>query len=128
MVTISLPWVKPHRTRGACCAPARVGGDGEGGSSTARSAAQGVADRAGDKRRPVAPDCKDASASSAAVSAGTVVNGVAAAPIMVLLMIMAGRRRVMGEFTIGYGLKTLGWAATLAMVACVIGMVVTALV
>jgi hypothetical protein len=34
----------------------------------------------------------------------------------------------MGEFTIGYGLKTLGWAATLAMVACVIGMVVTALV
>jgi NADH:ubiquinone oxidoreductase subunit H len=40
---------------------------------------------------------------------------------MVLLMIMTARRRVMGEFTIGYGLKTLGWAATLAMVACVIG-------
>lgn len=57
-----------------------------------------------------------------------VVNGVAAVPIMVLLMIMTARRRVMGEFTIGYGLKTLGWAATLAMVACVIGMVVTALV
>jgi Mn2+/Fe2+ NRAMP family transporter len=37
-----------------------------------------------------------------------VVNGVAAAPFMVLLMIMAARRRVMGEFTIGYGLKTLG--------------------
>jgi hypothetical protein len=47
---------------------------------------------------------------------------------MVLLMIMTARRAVMGEFTIGYGLKTLGWAATLAMVACVIGMVVTALV
>jgi NRAMP (natural resistance-associated macrophage protein)-like metal ion transporter len=57
-----------------------------------------------------------------------VVNGVAAVPIMVLLMIMTAQRRVMGEFTIGYGLKTLGWAATLAMVACVIGMVVTALV
>jgi NRAMP (natural resistance-associated macrophage protein)-like metal ion transporter len=57
-----------------------------------------------------------------------VVNGVAAAPIMVLLMIMTARRRVMGEFTIGYGLKTLGWAATLAMVACVIGMAVTAFV
>jgi Mn2+/Fe2+ NRAMP family transporter len=55
-----------------------------------------------------------------------VVNGVAAVPIMVLLMIMTARRRVMGEFTIGYGLKTLGWAATVAMVACVIGMVVTA--
>jgi Mn2+/Fe2+ NRAMP family transporter len=49
-------------------------------------------------------------------------------PIMVLLMIMTARRRVMGEFTIGYGLKILGWAATVAMVACVIGMVVTALV
>ena len=57
-----------------------------------------------------------------------VVNGVAAVPIMVLLMIMTARRRVMGEFTIGYGLKILGWAATVAMVACVIGMVVTALV
>jgi hypothetical protein len=32
---------------------------------------------------------------------------------------------VMGEFTIGYGLKTVGWVATLAMVACVIGMAVT---
>jgi Mn2+/Fe2+ NRAMP family transporter len=57
-----------------------------------------------------------------------VVNGVAAVPIMVLLMIMTARQRVMGEFTIGYGLKTLGWAATVAMVACVIGMVVTAFV
>jgi Mn2+/Fe2+ NRAMP family transporter len=57
-----------------------------------------------------------------------VVNGVAAVPIMVLLMIMTARRRVMGEFTIGYGLKTLGWAATLAMVACVSGMVVAAFV
>jgi Mn2+/Fe2+ NRAMP family transporter len=28
-----------------------------------------------------------------------VVNGVAAVPIMVLLMIMTARRRVMGEFT-----------------------------
>jgi Mn2+/Fe2+ NRAMP family transporter len=53
---------------------------------------------------------------------------VAAVPIMVLLMIMTARQRVMGEFTIGYGLKTLGWAATVAMVACVIGMVVTAFV
>ena len=57
-----------------------------------------------------------------------VVNGVAAVPIMVLLMIMTARRRVMGEFTIGYGLKALGWAATLAMVASVIGMVVTAVI
>ena len=57
-----------------------------------------------------------------------VVNGVAAVPIMVLMMIMTARSRVMGDFTIGYGLKTLGWAATVAMVACVIGMAVTAFV
>jgi NRAMP (natural resistance-associated macrophage protein)-like metal ion transporter len=57
-----------------------------------------------------------------------VVNGTAAVPIMVLLMMMTARRRVMGEFTIGYGLKILGWAATAAMVACVIGMVVTAFI
>jgi hypothetical protein len=57
-----------------------------------------------------------------------VVNGVAAVPIMVLMMIMTARSRVMGEFTIGYGLKTLGWAATVAMVACVIGMAVTAFI
>jgi Mn2+/Fe2+ NRAMP family transporter len=57
-----------------------------------------------------------------------VVNGVTAVPIMVLLMIMTARRQVMGEFTIGYGLKILGWAATAAMVACAVGMVVTAFV
>ena len=57
-----------------------------------------------------------------------VVNGVAAVPIMVLMMIMTARGRVMGDFTIGHGLKALGWAATVAMVACVIGMVVAAFV
>jgi hypothetical protein len=41
---------------------------------------------------------------------------------------MTARQRVMGEFNIGDGLKTLGWAATVAMVACVVGMVVTAFV
>jgi Mn2+/Fe2+ NRAMP family transporter len=53
---------------------------------------------------------------------------VAAVPIMVLMMIMTARSRVMGDFTIGYGLKTLGWAATVAMVACVIGMLVAAFI
>ena len=54
-----------------------------------------------------------------------VVNGVVAVPIMVLLMVMAVQRRVMGEFTIGAGLNILGWAATLAMLGAVLGMVVT---
>ena len=37
-----------------------------------------------------------------------VVNGVVAVPIMVLRMVMAVQRRVMGEFTIGAGLNILG--------------------
>jgi NRAMP (natural resistance-associated macrophage protein)-like metal ion transporter len=56
-----------------------------------------------------------------------VINGVVAVPIMILLMLMTARRRVMGEFTIGVGLKTLGWAATLAMLGSVVGMVVAAI-
>lgn len=47
---------------------------------------------------------------------------------MVLLMIMTARRRVMGEFTIGTGLKILGWAATIAMFGAVVGMAVTAVI
>jgi Mn2+/Fe2+ NRAMP family transporter len=57
-----------------------------------------------------------------------VINGVVAVPIMILLMLMTARRRVMGEFSIGAGLKTLGWAATLAMLGSVVGMVVTAFI
>jgi NRAMP (natural resistance-associated macrophage protein)-like metal ion transporter len=57
-----------------------------------------------------------------------VINGIVAVPIMILLMLMTMRRRVMGEFTIGGGLKTLGWAATVAMLGSVVGMVVTAIV
>jgi Mn2+/Fe2+ NRAMP family transporter len=55
-----------------------------------------------------------------------VINGVVAVPIMVLLMRMTARSRVMGEFTIGPVLKTLGWAAPVAMLGSVAGMVVTA--
>ncbi len=57
-----------------------------------------------------------------------VINGVVAVPIMVLLMLMTARSRVMGEFTIGPVLKTLGWAATVAMLGSVVGMAVTAIV
>jgi NRAMP (natural resistance-associated macrophage protein)-like metal ion transporter len=57
-----------------------------------------------------------------------VINGVVAVPIMVLLMIITAQRRVMGEFTIGLGLKFFGWIATVAMFLVVIGMAVTAIV
>src|SRR5262249_50840569 len=56
-----------------------------------------------------------------------VINRVVAVPIMILLMMMTMRRRIMGEFTIGRGLKVFGWAATVAMLLSVIGMAVTAI-
>lgn len=52
-----------------------------------------------------------------------VVNGVVAVPIMVVTMLMAASPRIMGEHTIGLGLKTLGWLSTLAMALAAIGMI-----
>jgi NRAMP (natural resistance-associated macrophage protein)-like metal ion transporter len=52
-----------------------------------------------------------------------VINGVMAAPVMALLMSMAARPRVMGEFAVRGGLRLLGWLSTIAMAACVGGMV-----
>ena len=54
-----------------------------------------------------------------------VVNGVAAVPIMVMIMHMASRREVMGEFALKSWLKTLGWIATAVMAAAAIGMFAT---
>jgi NRAMP (natural resistance-associated macrophage protein)-like metal ion transporter len=54
-----------------------------------------------------------------------VVNGVAAVPIMVMIMLMGSRRAVMGEFTLRPALKTLGWLATLVMAAAAVGMFAT---
>ena len=52
-----------------------------------------------------------------------VVNGVLAVPVMVLLMIMARRKDVMGHFTIGGPLYWLGWLSTAAMLLSVVAMV-----
>jgi Mn2+/Fe2+ NRAMP family transporter len=54
-----------------------------------------------------------------------VVNGVAAVPIMVMIMLMASRREVMGEFALKPWLKALGWAATAVMTAAAVGMFAT---
>jgi len=52
-----------------------------------------------------------------------VVNGVIAVPVMTTMMLKASQRRVMGTFTLKGGLLWLRWASTLAMSACVLGMV-----
>ncbi len=54
-----------------------------------------------------------------------VVNGVAAVPIMVMIMHMASRRDVMGEFALKSWLKVLGWIATAVMAAAAVGMFAT---
>ena len=54
-----------------------------------------------------------------------VLNGVVAVPVMVMMLLMAVRRDVMGQFTIGPALKVLGWLATAAMGAAAIGMFAT---
>jgi Mn2+/Fe2+ NRAMP family transporter len=54
-----------------------------------------------------------------------VVNGVAAVPIMIMIMLMGSRAKVMGQFTLSPWLKTLGWLATAAMAVAAIGMFAT---
>jgi NRAMP (natural resistance-associated macrophage protein)-like metal ion transporter len=54
-----------------------------------------------------------------------VINGVTAVPIMVMIMLLASRKRVMGQFTSGLWLKGLGWIATAVMAAAALGMFAT---
>ena len=54
-----------------------------------------------------------------------VINGVAAVPIMVMIMLMACRKDVMGPFTLGRTLTILGWLATAAMTVAAVAMFAT---
>ena len=54
-----------------------------------------------------------------------VINGVVAVPVMAMMMVLASRKTVMGPFTLGPGLKIVGWAATLVMLAAAVGMFAT---
>lgn len=51
-----------------------------------------------------------------------VINGVISVPIMVVMMIMAGRKAIMGRFVIRTRLKVLGWIATSVMAMAVVAM------
>lgn len=51
-----------------------------------------------------------------------VINGVISAPIMVVMMLMAVRPEIMGQFVISTRLKILGWLATLMMAVAVSAM------
>lgn len=50
------------------------------------------------------------------------VNGVVAVPIMAVMMRMGSDRRLLGDYTLTRRHRWLGWAATAAMAAAVVGM------
>jgi len=54
-----------------------------------------------------------------------VLNGVVAVPLMVVIMVMARQKRVMGPFTIPTPLSAMGWLTTGVMAAAVAGMFAT---
>ena len=54
-----------------------------------------------------------------------VINGVAAVPIMVMIMLMASRQEVMGAFALRPLLRIFGWLATAVMAIAAVGMFAT---
>jgi Mn2+/Fe2+ NRAMP family transporter len=54
-----------------------------------------------------------------------VLNGLLAAPLMAVIMQMAGSKKVMDKFTIPFYLRVAGWTATAVMFAVSIGVFVT---
>jgi NRAMP (natural resistance-associated macrophage protein)-like metal ion transporter len=54
-----------------------------------------------------------------------IINGITAAPVMCFMMLLASRRKVMGELTLPFYLKTLGWLATAIMALAAAGMLLT---
>jgi NRAMP (natural resistance-associated macrophage protein)-like metal ion transporter len=55
-----------------------------------------------------------------------VVNGMVAAPVMAIIMLLATSKRVMGRFVIGPGLQLFGWTATAVMAVAAAAMFLTA--
>jgi NRAMP (natural resistance-associated macrophage protein)-like metal ion transporter len=51
-----------------------------------------------------------------------VINGVAAGPIMIVMMMMTADRRIMGQFTLKAPLRIAGWIATFVMLAAAVGL------
>jgi len=52
-----------------------------------------------------------------------VINGVVAVPIMAIMMLIATRHRVMGEFRLSPRLRFMGWLSTAAMALAALGMI-----
>lgn len=57
----------------------------------------------------------------------SLLNGIAAPFLLVVIMLAAGNRKVMGRQTIGPVLTALGWIVTIAMFAALIGLLLTSI-
>ena len=53
------------------------------------------------------------------------INGVVAVPVMIMMMLLASRRDIMGAFCTPTLLRIVGWAATGVMGAAAVGMFAT---
>ena len=53
------------------------------------------------------------------------INGVMAAPIIMVMMLLASNPRVMGEFTLSAALRAFGWLTAAVMALCAAGLFVT---
>jgi NRAMP (natural resistance-associated macrophage protein)-like metal ion transporter len=56
-----------------------------------------------------------------------VINGVLAAPVMTIMMLLVRRRSVMGDLVVTGPVYWLGWLATAAMAFCILGMAASTL-
>lgn len=54
-----------------------------------------------------------------------VINGVLAAPVMTIMMLLVRRKAVMGDLVVRGPVDWLGWLATAAMALCIIGMAIS---
>jgi NRAMP (natural resistance-associated macrophage protein)-like metal ion transporter len=54
-----------------------------------------------------------------------IINGIAAAPVMCFLMLLASKRTVMGKLSLPAYLRFLGWVATAIMAIAAVGMFLT---
>jgi NRAMP (natural resistance-associated macrophage protein)-like metal ion transporter len=60
-----------------------------------------------------------------ALVVAAMINGVAAVPVMAVMMLVSARSSVMGVFTVNGWLRVLGWLTTAAMAAAVVAMLVS---
>lgn len=57
-----------------------------------------------------------------------VINGVVAAPVMAMMVLIASNGKIMGKFTIRRGRRIIAWFATLVMAVAAVSMAITSMV